>query len=300
MGFLSSSRLVSIIIPSKDEGGNLLKTIAAIKSTTAHRPYELIVVDDGSGADGAAVVKTHPDVRVVRGDGLGVAKARNAGAARARGEILVFCDAHVFPVQTEWLGALVQALRDPSVGLCAPCVVVHGNPDHKGYGLSLAEDLSCSWNGRHAENVFEVQVIPGGATCVRTEVFRRLGGWCGLMNGWGSDDQELSLRAWMQGYRQVVVPHVEIEHIFRSRFPYTVTYEQPALNSLVMGALHFSEKRFIDLLQRHRTALGDERMNELLKSVAPEVMAERKRLATTRKYSDDWFFEKFKRSSLPP
>ena len=52
---------------------------------------ECVVVDDG-GTFILAGVGSNRDVRVVRGDGLGVAHARNAGLAAARGEFIIFLD----------------------------------------------------------------------------------------------------------------------------------------------------------------------------------------------------------------
>ncbi|MGE0591711.1 MAG: glycosyltransferase family 2 protein [Vicinamibacterales bacterium] len=80
--------------------------------------WELIVVDDASGDDTAMVARRFADhVITLPGPGAaGPAAARNAGAAVARGEILVFVDADV-RVRPDAVARLVGALtEDPTLG----------------------------------------------------------------------------------------------------------------------------------------------------------------------------------------
>ena len=57
LGKKQKKPLVSIIIPSRDEGENLKKTIESIKEKTDYPNYEIIVVDDGKGGDSRLVRK---------------------------------------------------------------------------------------------------------------------------------------------------------------------------------------------------------------------------------------------------
>jgi glycosyltransferase involved in cell wall biosynthesis len=109
---------VSIVIPTRDRGQLLLE---AVSSAVSASPLEVIVVDDGS-SDGSIdlVERAYPGVRIVRGPFGNAARARNAGAAQARGEVLGFLDSDdvLLPAKT---GALPEQLHaDPSL------VLVHG------------------------------------------------------------------------------------------------------------------------------------------------------------------------------
>jgi chlorobactene glucosyltransferase len=94
-----SGRLVSIIVPARNEAGNIAPLIASLLSTS-YRPFEVIVVDDRSTDDTAAIVAASPDprLRLVPGAELppgwyGKPWACVQGYHEARGEILLFTDA---------------------------------------------------------------------------------------------------------------------------------------------------------------------------------------------------------------
>jgi glycosyltransferase involved in cell wall biosynthesis len=89
--------LVSIVIPNYELGRYVGEAIASALAQT-HPAIEVIVVDDGSGDDSLARIRATPGflagrVELVAQANGGVARARNAGAARAHGEFLVFLDA---------------------------------------------------------------------------------------------------------------------------------------------------------------------------------------------------------------
>jgi glycosyltransferase involved in cell wall biosynthesis len=88
---VSARALVSVVIPLFD-GRRFLA--AALDSVLAqlYRPIEIIVVDDGSRDGGAEVARSYPGVQVVSQPNAGNAAARNAGIARARGELVAFLD----------------------------------------------------------------------------------------------------------------------------------------------------------------------------------------------------------------
>ncbi|HEX3691405.1 MAG TPA: glycosyltransferase family A protein [Solirubrobacteraceae bacterium] len=101
---------VSVIVPARDGGQTLARALRAIVTQEVGEPFEVIVVDDGSRDDTAAVAGSFGDsVTLVRQGPLGPAAARNAGVTRAGGELLAFCDADVFPAPG-WLAAGIRAL----------------------------------------------------------------------------------------------------------------------------------------------------------------------------------------------
>lgn len=83
---------ISVIIPSHNNGAYLAETLASVRAQT-RRPLEVIVVDDASTDDSAAVIARFEEVRRL---GLernsGVSLARNTGLFAARGEMVAWLD----------------------------------------------------------------------------------------------------------------------------------------------------------------------------------------------------------------
>ena len=83
--------LVSIIIPCYKQAHFLGDAIeCALSQTYGH--VEVVVVDDGSPDDPAAVVARYPQVRFVQQANRGRSAARNAGLRASHGEYIVFLD----------------------------------------------------------------------------------------------------------------------------------------------------------------------------------------------------------------
>ena len=83
--------LVSVIIPVFNGARYLRAALESVFAQT-YRPFEVIVVDDGSADDSGSVAQSFPDVRYIRQENKGVAAARNNGIEAARGEFFAFLD----------------------------------------------------------------------------------------------------------------------------------------------------------------------------------------------------------------
>ena len=109
---------LSIIVPAFNEEAYLPSMLDSVQSAEAHLlarakvDVDLIVVDNNS-ADETAATALERGARVVREPMQGVARARNAGARHADGDVLVFIDADVI-APPELLGEIRAAMRDPA------------------------------------------------------------------------------------------------------------------------------------------------------------------------------------------
>ncbi len=107
---------ISIIVPARDEErflGATLQSIARAKEfllTRSGAAAEVIVTDNDS-ADATASIALSLGAQVVKEPQRNIARARNAGAAVARGEVLVFVDADTLvPEQLLW--RIAQEMED--------------------------------------------------------------------------------------------------------------------------------------------------------------------------------------------
>lgn len=84
--------LVSVVIPAYNHARFLAEAVASVHAQSYSR-WEVIVVDDGSVDDTAAVAARLAGVRYHRQPNGGASAARNAGIRLSRGSYLVFLDA---------------------------------------------------------------------------------------------------------------------------------------------------------------------------------------------------------------
>ena len=117
-----SGPLVSVVIPARNESSTIATVVGSILATT-YQPIELLVVDDRSTDDTAAIVErfSDPRLRVVRGERLpdgwyGKPWACFQGYRAAKGEILLFTDADTRHAP-ELLGRAVGALLREEAGM---------------------------------------------------------------------------------------------------------------------------------------------------------------------------------------
>jgi glycosyltransferase involved in cell wall biosynthesis len=184
--------LVSIVVPTfvaTPAQAELLDETLATVSAQTFTDFEVVVVDDGSPLDVAAVAAVHPRIRVVRQSNGGSAIARNTGISASRGKYFVFLDAddHLLPA------ALEAALE-----------VLTTHPDC-GFAVGPREEMT--FDGRPVEwtvappppetrlytalLAFEWYIIPPSSAMFRREAIAGVGGF---QDPWGADDLDFYLR----------------------------------------------------------------------------------------------------------
>ena len=106
-----SRPLVSIVIPNKDEGEMLRCCLTQIFRQEVPFPFEVVIVDSGSGEETLSIIKQFP----VRLHGIPPASfnhglTRDLGASLAQGELLVFLNGDAVPCDEKWLIGLIEPL----------------------------------------------------------------------------------------------------------------------------------------------------------------------------------------------
>jgi GT2 family glycosyltransferase len=207
----------SVIVVAYNSGDLLRDCVASIYLT---QPKVEVVVVDNASTDGAveSVQTEFPTARVVRSErNAGFGAGNNLGAAHAKGAFLVFLNPDTV-VTDGWLEALVCPLvDDSSVGLVTPKVLLRNNPEHinvAGLEVHLSGISMCRGLGspRAAlDEVAEVAAISGVTFAVRRDVFEAIGGFDEDFFLY-MEDVDLSVRAWLAGYRCLYVPRAVVLH----------------------------------------------------------------------------------------
>lgn len=186
---------VSVVIPVRNGPQDIAECLAALDRST-RRPDEVLVVDDASSDDTAAVALA-TGARVLRlPTNVGPAAARNRGAELARGDILFFTDADV-RVHEDTIGRAVETLADGGI-YAAVLGSYDEQPSDPGF-ISQYKNLFHHWVHQHAKE--EAQTFWTGCGAVRRETFLAIGGF---NEGYGRpsiEDIELGFRLRAAGCR---------------------------------------------------------------------------------------------------
>jgi glycosyltransferase involved in cell wall biosynthesis len=196
---------ISVIIPVYNGGKKLQKCICALKRQKTSRPYEIIIVDDGSTDGGPQKVK-EDGFRVFKQANQGPAAARNLGVANAQGKIVLFTDADCEPHE-DWIEEMVCCLEDPEIAAV------------KGSYLTKQKEIVARFVQIEYESKYErmkkdryIDFIDTYAAGFKIEDFRRVGGYDTKFPTASVEDQEFSFRMWGQGYRMAFNPEARVYH----------------------------------------------------------------------------------------
>lgn len=123
---------VSVIVPVRDGSAALDRCLAALaRQDYPHDLLSVVVVDNGSSEDVAAVVARHPGVVFAEQPHGGSYAARNRGLEASTGEVVAFTDADCDPLPG-WVTASVAELVGPPraamVGGAVELVYPRGRP----------------------------------------------------------------------------------------------------------------------------------------------------------------------------
>jgi len=167
---------VSVVIPAHNYGRFIADAIGSVLEQT-HPPSEIIVVDDGSTDNTAAVVATFGDaVRYIRQQNAGVCAARNRGVSESTGELIAFLDADDTWEPTNLEKQLAVFETDDDIGLVHCGMREFDGETGETIGLHMeggeegVADNLLLWEG-------PVIVGPGGGVTVTRKAFDRVGGF---------------------------------------------------------------------------------------------------------------------------
>lgn len=199
--------MVSVIIPAY----NCEKTIGQCLKALAQQSYppdsyEVIVVDDGSADNTAAVIKDHP-VKYIHQENQGPAAARNNGADRANGSIILFTDSDCVP-DVDWISRMVASFDEPEVMAV------------KGAYRTMQKPLVARFAQVEFEERFEmlkkaesIDMVDTYSAGFRRDVFMDMGGFDTSFPVANNEDTEFTYRMAARNYKMVFSPGAIVYHL---------------------------------------------------------------------------------------
>jgi glycosyltransferase involved in cell wall biosynthesis len=201
--------LFSVVIPTYARPAQLSECLEALVGVQLpDESFEVVVVDDGSGAPPEAVVhrfRDRLDVRLLVAAHGGPAAARNHGVASARGRFLAFTDDDCRPAP-QWLHALAERFT------AVPEHIVGGRTlnalTHNAYAATsqLILDVAYAYYNDHGTARF----FASNNLALAAQRFRAIGGFDASFTT--SEDRELCARWLREGYRMTYAPEALIYH----------------------------------------------------------------------------------------
>ncbi|MGY4800183.1 glycosyltransferase [Teichococcus aerofrigidensis] len=218
--------LISIIIPSRNNGAVLRRCVDSIDATSSWRNFEFIILDNGSDqAETLGILKAleqRDGTRVIRHDApFNYSELNNIGARAARGEILLFLNDDtelLTPDGLERMAGYAQQSHIAAVGAkllypetrrvqhsglinlaCGPCHALHGETADA-FGNFMRNLLEYNW-----------VAVTGACMMIERGKFEAAGGFDETFPV-SYNDVDLCFRLLKQGLYHVVCPSVHLLH----------------------------------------------------------------------------------------
>lgn len=207
--------LVSIIILTRDGADVLSRLLEALVENTMYRSFEVVVVDNGSSDETGSLLDNADfgySIRGIRNDAnQPFSEGCNAGAGMAMGELLLFLNNDVEPINEGWLGAMVGSISGSEGPRAVGALLVHpeihpklGVPfpvQHRGVEFRWREGrpvgVHIGVGDEATDPAFrfdeKVPALTGACLLVRREDFEKVGGFTtGFV--YGLEDVDLCLK----------------------------------------------------------------------------------------------------------
>uniref|UniRef100_A0A3Q0QNX5 Polypeptide N-acetylgalactosaminyltransferase 5 n=1 Tax=Amphilophus citrinellus TaxID=61819 RepID=A0A3Q0QNX5_AMPCI len=233
----------SVIFCFVDEvWSTLLRSVhSVLNRSPPHLLKEIILVDDFSTKDYLKkqlddYMAQFPKVRIIRlKERQGLIRARLAGAAVAKGEVLTFLDSHV-ECNVGWLEPLLERIYLDRKKVPCPVIEVISDKDmsymmvdnfQRGifkwplvFGWSAVPPADIKKNNMTISDPIRCPVMAGGLFSIDKKYFFELGTYDPGLDVWGGENMEISFKIWMCGGEIEIIPCSRVGHIFRGQNPY--------------------------------------------------------------------------------
>jgi len=251
---------VSVIVTSYNNSHVLAKCLDALVGQEYDRTgieLEIIIVDSGSTDNSMEILESYGDAikLVINPEDrphLSPAEARNAGVARAEGEVLIFSDSDCV-VPPDWVARMVGVMRETG----APCVIGNREPD---YGEMWGTFVR-RYNFIIYSNKFTIEepVIMNEATlaagrpivllaannfAIKSSVWNETGGMRSVFKNPSGEDLLMEIEIIKAGYDICFDPRVRVSH-----------YHPISLKSMIHKSFYRGESTY--LIKKHSDGYFD-------------------------------------------
>lgn len=202
-----TGKLATVVVPARNAADTIGDCVRALQAQTMDDAwYEIVVVDDASTDDTGRVAAAAGACVLQQEEQRGPAAARNAGIQAAGGELVCFTDADCFPTP-EWLERLRETLAKPDVVGCKGVYATRQRSPVARFVQIEYEDKYDRLRGQRY-----IDFIDTYSAAYRRDVLLANNGFDEIFPRPSVEDQELSFRLAMRGYKMVFQPEAVVYH----------------------------------------------------------------------------------------
>jgi GT2 family glycosyltransferase len=209
---------VSIVIPVYGQLSYTLNALDALWRHVSRATMEIIVVDDGSPDETPQILPLLTGILYHPQENAGFIAACNAGAARARGRVVIMLNNDTRVVDG-WLDAMIDSFtRFPRAGLVGAKLHYADGSLQEAGGIIWRDGRA--WNyGRNDDpnrpqycHARQVDYISGCSIALPASLWRELGGFDPFFSPAYCEDVDLAMRVRAAGYQVWYQPQARIVH----------------------------------------------------------------------------------------
>jgi glycosyltransferase involved in cell wall biosynthesis len=205
---------ISLIICTRDRCRQLARCLESVRRISFERSWELIVVDNGSTDETAAVLREFIKTAGIRAIYLfepnpGKSKGLNTALKTASGQILAFTDDDCYPA-TDFLSQVWLAFDDPSLGYISGRIMLHDPSD---YPITINESMTPVTFP--ARSFVCAGCVQGANMAFRRKVLSDIGGFDPLFGPGAlfiAEESDVVSRASAIGWKGEYRPEVVVRH----------------------------------------------------------------------------------------
>jgi len=198
---------VSVVVCVHNGADDLPRLFTALREQTLERDrFEVLVVDDASTDETAALSEREPGVRVISApEHIGLPRARNVGMAEAAAPFIALTDADTTP-DPRWIELGLLRFTEGDADILAGGIDV---PLGDRPSVAALLDATSHFD---QENYVKRGFGAGANLWLRSDLLPRVGGFNDKLAAYGGDDNEFGQRATAGGARLVYAPEVRLAH----------------------------------------------------------------------------------------
>ncbi len=205
---------ISVVIPNYNNALTIEKCLEAVFASQ-YKNYEVVVVDDKSQDNSVEIIRKFPCKLLYLGKHAGTSKARNVGAQNSSGEFIFFTDADCL-LQPDTLSIVNKTLATlPPANIKG--IVLGGTytkiPYDKKF-FSIFQSVFVNYSETRTDNP---DYIAAHAMIISATAFNKSDGFPEVFLPI-IEDVEFTHRLKRRGFKLVVNPEIQVQHIFNFTF----------------------------------------------------------------------------------